>query len=160
VAAGANGSIHLPAIFESQGCKNCHRVRGEGSRQGPDLSDIGTNRGAAEIQKSILDPNAKILPQNCMVRIVAKDGNSTTGKLLNQDTFILWKVSHAVVRRQADSAGVGGFGQLFKLAQKRGGEVTTVRQQQPAPRWPVQAGVRAPAPLAGRFTFQCAPNRR
>jgi cytochrome c oxidase cbb3-type subunit III len=90
-AANASGPTGDPArgkaIFERQGCKNCHRVRGEGSRQGPDLSDIGANRRAAEIEKSILDPDAEILPQNRMVRIVAKDGSVATGKLLNQDTF-------------------------------------------------------------------------
>jgi cytochrome c oxidase cbb3-type subunit III len=87
-ASGPSGDpARGKAIFESQGCKNCHRVRAEGSRQGPDLSDIGASRRAAEIQKSILDPDAEILPQNRMVRIVAKDGSVATGKLLNQDTF-------------------------------------------------------------------------
>jgi putative heme-binding domain-containing protein len=97
LAAGAAAAQHTytpsdgdpargKAIFESQGCKNCHRVRGEDLHQGPDLSDIGANRRAAEIEKSILDPDAEIL-QNRMVRVVAKDDSATTGKLLNQNTF-------------------------------------------------------------------------
>jgi putative heme-binding domain-containing protein len=76
------------ALFEGKGnCQSCHRVLGTGSRLGPDLSDIGANRRAVEIQKSILEPDAEILPQNRFVRVVAKDGAATTGRLLNQDAF-------------------------------------------------------------------------
>lgn len=76
------------ALFEGKAsCQSCHRVLGTGSRLGPDLSDIGANRRAVEIQKSILDPDAEILPQNRFVRVVAKDGTATTGRLLNQDAF-------------------------------------------------------------------------
>ena len=80
----ANGKT----IFEGKGnCQSCHRVRGAGSRLGPDLSDIGANRRAGAIRKSILDPNAEVLPQNRFVRVVAKDGTVITGRLLNHDAF-------------------------------------------------------------------------
>ena len=80
----ANGK----AIFEGKGnCQSCHRVFGTGSRVGPDLSEIGVTRRSVEIRKSILEPDAEILPQNRFVRVVGKDGVSTTGRLLNQDAF-------------------------------------------------------------------------
>jgi cytochrome c oxidase cbb3-type subunit III len=76
-------------IFASKGgCVRCHRVDGNGSRTGPDLSDIGNlRRFAAEIERSIVEPEAEILPQNRTVRVVTRDGVTVTGRLLNQDTF-------------------------------------------------------------------------
>jgi cytochrome c oxidase cbb3-type subunit 3 len=75
-------------VFEGKGaCLTCHRVKGNGSRLGPDLTDIGALRRAVELERSILDPDAEILPQNRFFRVVAKDGATTTGRLLNQDAF-------------------------------------------------------------------------
>jgi putative heme-binding domain-containing protein len=78
------------ALFEGKGnCRNCHRTGDSGSRLGPDLTDIGARRRAVEIQQSILEPDVEIAPQNRFIRIVAKDGAVTTGRLLNQDAFTL-----------------------------------------------------------------------
>jgi putative heme-binding domain-containing protein len=78
------------AIFEGKGgCRNCHRVRGVGSRMAPDLTDIGTLRRVAELEQSILDPDAEILPDNRFVKVVTKDGTEITGRLLNIDTLTL-----------------------------------------------------------------------
>jgi len=76
------------AVFEGKGdCLRCHRVRGNGSRLGPELTDIGALRRAIELERSILDPDAEILPENRFFRVIAKDGTTTTGRLLNQDAF-------------------------------------------------------------------------
>jgi putative heme-binding domain-containing protein len=80
-ATAPGDPVNGKALFEGKGnCQSCHRVLGVGSRLGPDLSDIGANRRAGAIQKSILDPDAEILPQNRFVRVVAKDGTATTGR--------------------------------------------------------------------------------
>jgi putative heme-binding domain-containing protein len=76
------------AIFEGKGaCTSCHRVNGNGSRVGPDLSDIGKLRRAVEIEQSLVAPNDEILPQNRYVRAVTREGQTITGRLLNQDMF-------------------------------------------------------------------------
>jgi putative heme-binding domain-containing protein len=91
------------ALFEGKGaCLTCHRVNGNGSRMGPDLSEIGVVRGggrggpqaapaptsnATALETSILDPDAEVLPANRFIRVVTKDGTTLTGRLLNQDSF-------------------------------------------------------------------------
>src|SRR5262249_34920835 len=58
------------AIFEGKGaCLNCHTVKGNGSRFGPDLTDIGAARRPEQLERSILDPDAEITAQNRILRI-------------------------------------------------------------------------------------------
>jgi putative heme-binding domain-containing protein len=76
------------AVFEGKGnCASCHRVNGVGSRVGPDLSDVGALRRNVEIERSLLEPNEEVLPQNRTYRVVTKQGETITGRLLNVDTF-------------------------------------------------------------------------
>lgn len=75
-------------ILEGKGeCLKCHRVKDQGSRMGPDLSDIGSLRRVVEMENKLTDPNAAILPQNRFFRVVTRDGTTITGRILNQDTF-------------------------------------------------------------------------
>jgi putative heme-binding domain-containing protein len=75
-------------VFEGKGgCVACHRVGDNGSRIGPDLSDIGHLRRAEELRKSIEEPGAEIQPQNRTYRVITRDGTTITGRLLNHDTY-------------------------------------------------------------------------
>jgi putative heme-binding domain-containing protein len=75
-------------LFEGEAaCLSCHRVNASGSRLGPDLSNIGQLRRAVELEQSVLDPDAEVLGGNRFYRVVSRDGVSTTGRLLNLDTF-------------------------------------------------------------------------
>ena len=40
-----------------------------------------------QLETSLLDPNAEILPENRFYRVVTRDGTAVTGRLLNLDTF-------------------------------------------------------------------------
>jgi quinoprotein glucose dehydrogenase len=62
-------------------------VNGNGSRLGPDLSQVGQLRRTLELEQSILDPDAEIAANNRFYRVVTKDGVTTTGRLLNLDSF-------------------------------------------------------------------------
>ncbi len=76
------------AVFEQKGaCVNCHRVKGAGSRLGPDLSEIGNARSAAELEASILNPNAMVLPQHRFVQATTKQGATISGRRVSEDTL-------------------------------------------------------------------------
>jgi cytochrome c oxidase cbb3-type subunit 3 len=84
----AGNAANGKAIFLGKGnCTTCHRIDGAGVRVAPDLSEIGRLRHSDEIQRSILDPDASIIPSNRFVKVVTKDGTTMTGRLLNHDTF-------------------------------------------------------------------------
>lgn len=93
---GQSNTEPLPAGNETAGvaivtgkgnCQSCHRIFGKGSRLGPDLTDVGSLRNAEQLEKSLLDPNAEILPENRFYRVVTRDGTAIMGRLLNLDTF-------------------------------------------------------------------------
>jgi putative heme-binding domain-containing protein len=76
------------AIYDGKGnCASCHRIRGVGSRSGPDLSDIGIYRLPGELERSLTEPDAEILPQNRQFRGITKDGAAIAGTLLNEDKY-------------------------------------------------------------------------
>ena len=87
-ASGSGNTARGKAVFEGKGgCMQCHRVGTNGSRVGPDLSDIGALRRTVEIERSLLDPDEEVLPQNRYYRVVTKQGETITGRILNLDTF-------------------------------------------------------------------------
>ena len=76
------------ALFEGKGeCLDCHAVRGEGSRVGPDLTRIGLMRRAGELERSLLDPEAEVQAENRFYQVSPKNGQPVVGRLLNRDTF-------------------------------------------------------------------------
>jgi len=68
-------------------CLNCHRVRDKGSRVGPNLTEIGRFGEQFDLQRSLLGPDAEVLPSNRFVRIVTQTESRLSGGFLNQDTF-------------------------------------------------------------------------
>lgn len=88
IAAGTGDAGRGKVLFEGKGgCNTCHRVFGQGSRNGPDLSEAGLMLRAIEIETSILDPDASVSTASPPFRAVKKDGTVISGLLLNQDMF-------------------------------------------------------------------------
>jgi putative heme-binding domain-containing protein len=80
-------------------------VGANGSRVGPDLSDIGGLRRTVELERSLVEPNEEVLPQNRFYRAITKQGQTITGRLLNIDTFtvqILDSSEHLVSLNRSD----------------------------------------------------------
>lgn len=74
-------------VYLAKGCNGCHRIRGEGGRMGPDLSDIGAMRSLGHLQASVLRPNEAVYPQHWMVRAKTNGGKQVSGVRMNEDTF-------------------------------------------------------------------------
>jgi putative heme-binding domain-containing protein len=89
-ASAGGDAARGKSVFDGKGqCLTCHSVNGIGSRTAPALTEIGAFRPGAELQRSLIDPDAEIRPENRSVRAVTRDGNTIAGRLLNQDTFTL-----------------------------------------------------------------------
>jgi putative heme-binding domain-containing protein len=75
-------------LFSGTGdCASCHRVNGIGPYTAPDLSDIGSVRTPAALQRSLLDPYNSLLPINRPVMAVRRNGEIVRGRRLNEDTY-------------------------------------------------------------------------
>jgi len=79
---------HGQQIFSRKGgCVRCHTIGGHGGAIGPDLTDIGDRRDAAELRRSLLEPDALVPLDFLQVRLITKNGRSLTGVRINEDTF-------------------------------------------------------------------------
>ena len=83
----AGDPIRGRQVYERNGCSGCHRVAGEGSVFGPELTRIGAGRSAEYTRESILDPSADISDDYGGVTVVTRDGKRVTGLRVNEDTF-------------------------------------------------------------------------
>jgi putative heme-binding domain-containing protein len=99
------------AVFEGKGaCSTCHRVNASGGRLGPDLSNIGQLRRSAELEASLVDPGAEILATNRTYRVVSRDGVTTTGRLLNLDSFTVQMLDSKEQLRSFEKSKLRDYG--------------------------------------------------
>jgi putative heme-binding domain-containing protein len=95
------------ALFEGRGqCLTCHQVQGNGSRLGPDLTEIGRLRRVSELEQALVDPAPEVRPQNRTARVVTRDGTTITGRLLHHDTFTLLLLDSQEQLRAFDKSDV------------------------------------------------------
>src|ERR1700694_4937156 len=72
-------------VFSANGCGSCHTNGKTGGFVGPDLSEIGSRRSLAQLESSILDPNADVASDYWSLRARTKTGQTITGVRLNED---------------------------------------------------------------------------
>src|SRR5580658_4703854 len=75
------------AFFGSAKCSQCHMVKGQGGRLGPDLSTIGAERSAGEIRDAIVDPDKPLRRGYETVEVRLRSGQVIHGAKKNEDTF-------------------------------------------------------------------------
>lgn len=110
-SSAAGNSARGKAVFDGKGaCASCHRVNGLGSRLGPDLSDIGQQRRSVDLERSLVDPDAEVLGTNRFYHATTKDGVTTTGRLLNLDTFTIQMIDSKERLRSFIKADLKGHG--------------------------------------------------
>ena len=85
------------AIFyqnKNTACSRCHRVQGEGSWVGPDLSSIGTKYGRKELLYHILNPSGAINYNFVSHTLMLADGRILSGLIVGRgDSSIVLKTA-------------------------------------------------------------------
>ncbi len=66
-------------------CRRCHKINGEGSEVGPDLSEIGKTKTREYLVESIVDPNAKIAEGFETSVFAMEDGRVLSGVVRGED---------------------------------------------------------------------------
>jgi putative heme-binding domain-containing protein len=101
-------------LVSSSGCLNCHRIGDTGSRNGPNLSDIGDRRTPERLQSSIVTPDAEVLPENRFVSVELKDGTTVRGRILNHDAMSVQLIDAKEQLRSFQTANIRGYTILTK----------------------------------------------
>jgi putative heme-binding domain-containing protein len=69
-------------MFSAAGCYNCHRIAGEGSSVGPDLTGLGGRFGVRDLLRSIVEPNHTISDQYQQM-VFETGGRIIVGRITN-----------------------------------------------------------------------------
>lgn len=83
-ASAKGDALRGARLFESQGCAGCHR-----GGDAPDLTGIGRFQSAAELRRSVAEPQADVPPQYFRFRARTQAGEALLGLRLNEDTYSL-----------------------------------------------------------------------
>ena len=102
------------ALVQSGGCFDCHRIGDQGSRFGPNLSDIGTRRTPVRLQQALTAPDEEVLSENRGVRFVTKDGVTVTGRLLNQDAISVQLITPKEELKSYRRSNIGDYSVVDK----------------------------------------------
>lgn len=93
-------------LFFRQGagsCQSCHRVRGQGTLLGPDLSEIGKKYPPREMLAHLLEPSRFIEPKYVVYLLETVQGRIHTGLLVerNDEEVVLKNAQNEMIRVSA-----------------------------------------------------------
>jgi putative heme-binding domain-containing protein len=85
-------------VYDSSGCASCHTIAGQGGDAGPELTTVGSLRGAGYLRTALLYPGSD-LPQAhvfletgglldyMFIHVVTKEGHAYDGTRVVEDSF-------------------------------------------------------------------------
>jgi PQQ-dependent dehydrogenase (methanol/ethanol family) len=76
-------------FFGEGGCARCHMIGGSGGVNGPDLTNAGSELTLAEIEQSLLKPQARRKPGYAVATVRLRSGQSVWGFLRNESLYDL-----------------------------------------------------------------------
>ncbi len=92
------------------GCSNCHAIRGQGSRMGPDLTIIGGSQPLTLIRESILQPSkGPSFRGKESITVTMKDGTVIQGLARNRSNYSLQVVDRHGDLHLISAANVKGI---------------------------------------------------
>ena len=97
------------ALFRNQGCPQCHRIKGDGGRLGPDLSRVGVSRSPEHLRESLVNPDADVRQQWWFVAAADRNGNKFEGFLLNEDTYSAQILDFSERLRSIDKTALASY---------------------------------------------------
>jgi len=77
------------AVYQRSGCSVCHILAGKGVGIGPDLTDVGSRRGAARLREILVHPVSAMPDGFLLVEAIPRSGETIRGIRLNEDTFTI-----------------------------------------------------------------------
>ncbi len=80
-------ATHGGEVYAQAGCSACHMLGGRGSSVGPDLSEVGARRGAAQLRLTLRHPDQTIPSWFLLVEAVLPSGRAIRGMRMNEDSF-------------------------------------------------------------------------
>lgn len=98
-------------IYYGEGaCDDCHAINGRGARHGPDLSRIGRELRAVELETSLREPDAWVRPEARSYSVTLGNGDVVTGRLLNHDSYTVQLIDTNEKLRSFSKADVRAHG--------------------------------------------------
>ena len=75
-------------LYQGKGdCASCHVIDGEGGRQGPNLTTIGSRRSPQDLRSDLVDPDERVQPRWWRMRVTHRDGTRVEGLRMGEGTF-------------------------------------------------------------------------
>ncbi len=90
------------ALFQTALCSRCHKLNGEGSAVGPDLTSVAARFGRRDLLEHILSPSKVIDDKYRAALLITKDGRTIQGVLSGADADSIQIASNPLFPEKTD----------------------------------------------------------